>query len=174
MDIRVFTKSSPISDGDFEKFYALMELSFPRCERKSREEFEDMCKASELYTIYSAFENGELIGFFTVWQFDNFRFGDHFAVNPNFRNRGIGAFILKHIQSENELPLIIEVEHPNEEMAKRRLGFYLRNGFYQNPFPYLLPPMQEGDEPLPMIILSYPRILEDDEYKTAKALKLLL
>ena len=49
MQIRVFTKENPISDKHFEEFYALMEVSFPECERKTREEFKNLCKANSLY-----------------------------------------------------------------------------------------------------------------------------
>lgn len=163
MDIKVFSKVSPMSEDEFEQFYSLMEISFPECERKTKKEFLSLCRENELYKIYVAFEGDTLIGFFTVWEFNGFTFGDHFAVLPSFRNRGIGSFILGYIKESSALPLIIEVEHPNEIMAEKRLNFYLRNGFKQNDFDYLLPPMQEGYEPLPMIILSYPHpILEND------------
>ena len=164
MDIRIFGANSPISEKDFEEFYSLMEISFPECERKTKEEFLKLCKANELYKVFAAFEGDTLISFFTVWEFEDFTFGDHFAVLPSYRNRGIGSLILKHIKEISALPLIIEVEYPNEVMAKKRLDFYLRNAFRQNSFDYLLPPMQDSFEPLPMLILSYPDIISENEF----------
>jgi len=164
MDIKIFSNSSPLNQGEFEQFYALMEASFPECERKTKDEFLSLCKVNKLYKVYGAFEENILIGFFTVWEFNSFTFGDHFAVLPSFRNRGIGSLILKHIKENSNLPLIIEVEYPNELMAEKRLNFYLRNDFKQNSFDYLLPPMQEGYEPLPMIILSYPKLISETDF----------
>ncbi len=164
MEIKVFSKNSPLSESEFEQFYALMEVSFPECERKTKEEFLKLCKVNKLYKVYGAFEGDTLVGFFTVWEFNSFTFGDHFTVLPSFRNRGIGSLILKHIKESSTIPLVIEVEYPNEIMSEKRLKFYLRNDFKQNSFDYLLPPMQKGFEPMPMIILSYPRLILEADF----------
>ncbi len=166
--LRIFDIRNPILKNDFEQFYALMKSSFPKEERRSCAEFKALAKSSAYYKIYSLFKEGSLIAFFTVWEFTGFRFGDHFAVAPQIRNSGIGSMLLSQILNESSRPFILEVELPENEMAARRLNFYLRNGFKLNNFPYLLPPMQEGCKPLPMHILSYPEKLSENEFKNVR------
>lgn len=168
LDFRIFDIKNPISKSNFEQFYALMESSFPKEERRSRKGFEELIKCSENYKIYCLFKGSELTSFFTVWEFEDFRFGDHFAVSPQMRNSGIGTFFLQKLLSQSSLPFILEAELPEEEMAVRRLNFYERNGFKKNDFPYMLPAMQEGCEAIAMNILSFPEKLSQSEFNRIK------
>jgi hypothetical protein len=49
----------------------------------------------------------------------------------------------------------LEVEIPEEEMAKRRINFYQRQGFSLWEKPYQQPPYKTGDNYLPMLIMAY-------------------
>ena len=49
---------------------------------------------------------------------------------PSYRNSGIGAQVLKTLHQESDLPIVGEAEPPVSEMQKRRIAFYLRNGFH--------------------------------------------
>ena len=49
----------------------------------------------------------------------------------------------------------MEVEIPEEEMAKRRINFYQRQGFSLWEKPYQQPPYKAGDNYLPMLIMAY-------------------
>jgi hypothetical protein len=49
----------------------------------------------------------------------------------------------------------LEVEIPEEEMAKRRINFYQRQGFSLWEKPYQQPPYKAGDNYLPMLIMAY-------------------
>lgn len=164
MTLRIFDINNPISDSVFSDFFALMESAFPKEERRTRKAFYELCKSCPYYKIYSLFSGESLIAFFTVWEFSTFRFGDHFAVIGKARNGGIGSRLLSQILAESELPFILEVEPAENEIAGRRINFYLRNGFVKNDFPYLLPPMQEGCKAIPMHILSYPKALSLCEF----------
>lgn len=167
LELKIFSVQNPISQKDFDSFYSIMERSFPKEEMRTYDGFKDLCLNSH-YKIISLFKDNEMIGFFTVWEFESFRFGDHFAVDPEKRGAKIGSSLLKFVLEESSLPLIIEVEFPENEIAQRRLNFYLRNGFIENSFKYLLPPMQEGCSPLPMIILSYPIALDSNDFEGAR------
>ena len=167
-EFRIFDLKNPLSPELFEDFYSIMEGSFPKEERRSRQGFLELISSCEKYRIFSLLEGGRLIAFFTIWDFSDFSFGDHFAVLESIRNKGIGAKLLEKVFSLSKLPFVLEAELPDTKIAEHRLNFYGRNGFKINEFPYLLPPMQEGCEAVPMRILSYPESLSESEFNSIK------
>ena len=168
LEFKAFDLKNPITSALFEDFYDIMVSSFPKGERRTREGFLSLVEGSEKYRIYELLDGEKLVAFFSVWEFESFAFGDHFAVSERLRNKGIGAELLKKILSDCRLPFILEAELPDCEIARRRQGFYTRNGFKINHFSYLLPPMQEGCKAIPMHILSYPEPQSESEFKNIK------
>ena len=75
------------------------------------------------------FDDDLPIGFITYWDFDRFYYVEHFATNPALRNGGYGKRTLEHLCEHLKYPIVLEVERPVEEMAKRRINFYQRHGF---------------------------------------------
>ena len=63
-----------------------------------------------------------------------------------------------------------EVELPETEMARRRIGFYQRGGFVLNPYPYVQPPISAGRNPLPLAIMSAPRAIGPEEFEEFRRL----
>lgn len=166
---KIFTIKNQITDKDFEDFHSIMCLSFPEEERRSREGFLRLCRECEYYKIISVFEDDVLIAFLTVWEFDSFIFGDHFAVHPDKRGYKLGSKLLNVFLESIELPFIIEVELPENEICKRRIEFYKRNGLCLCDFDYILPPLQEGFDGVPMKIMSYPSPLSQSDFEPFKA-----
>ena len=39
-------------------------------------------------------------------------------------------------------------------MAKRRIAFYERNGFFLNKYDYIQPPMSKGKNPVPLLVMT--------------------
>ncbi|MMZ64037.1 hypothetical protein D1872_263320 [compost metagenome] len=68
-------------------------------------------------------------------------------------------------EREAEGPIILEVEPPEEEMARRRIGFYERLGFCLNAFDYVQPPLRQNAEELKLLIMSYPSPLTLQQFK---------
>ena len=83
-----------------------------------------------------------------------FTYGEHFAVSPKWRNGGVGARILKEVMETVPGMFCLEVELPKDELSKRRIRFYERNGFFLNPYPYVQPPLSDGQEELPLQIMT--------------------
>ena len=50
--------------------------------------------------------------------------------------------------------LLLEVELPEEELSRRRIGFYERCGFTLHPYEYLQPPYHAEGEPFPLRIMT--------------------
>ena len=55
-------------------------------------------------------------------------------------------------------------ELPENELARRRIGFYSRNGFKLNNYPYIQPPMSAGKNPVPLLIMTTGGVLAESEF----------
>lgn len=89
------------------------------------------------------------------WDFDDFVFFEHFAVDPACRSGGIGGQMLDALLARAHKPACLEAELPETEMAARRIGFYERHGFTVNAdYPYFQPALVPGGSPLPMHLLT--------------------
>lgn len=151
--------------GDFAAIFDAMQASFPheemRDERAALAVFDDPA-----YTVYHLVTDGARVGFLTVWMLDGFVFGEHFVIYKTYRNRGLGGLAIDAATSRFGR-MILEAEHPTTDIAARRLGFYRRHGFFVNPQPYLQPSYHEGEDDVPLALLSYPAPLTDIEFDRA-------
>ena len=96
-EFKAFDLKNPISSELFRDFYDIMVSSFPKEERRTREEFLKLTEKCEKYKIYALLDSEKLVAFLTVWEFKTFAFIDHFAVSPSLRNKGIGADFLSKV-----------------------------------------------------------------------------
>ena len=143
----------------FDEVYKQMEDSFPVCERRSYKEAKAVLNNKD-YTLYHIEESCKRIGFISVWQLEGFTFVEHFAIYSQFRNLGYGAKAIG-LAKECWQTLVLEAEPPTCEIASRRLAFYERNGFLQNPFKYKQPAYREGEEDVELVVMSCPSLLND-------------
>ena len=89
------------------------------------------------------------------WDFDDFVFFEHFAVDPACRSGGIGGQMLDALLARFDKPACLEAELPETELAARRIGFYERHGFTVNAdYSYFQPALAPGGSPLPMHLLT--------------------
>ena len=153
--------------SDFDQVFAIMEQSFPQNERRPYAEQRALLDRAD-YRLYGFQENNAVIAFAAVYQFDAFLFVEHLAVTPSHRNRGLGALLLKELRVVLKNHICLEVEPAETEMAKRRIGFYQRNGFYLCPFPYVQPAISKGNTLVPLKIMSTKGILDEYEFEEIK------
>ena len=150
--------------------YSLMEKSFPTDERRPYEKQKALL-SEPMYSIYGVKpDSGGVTAFITVWQFEHFAYVEHFAVDPDCRGSGIGSAVLRELVSELSCTVCLEVELPENDIAKRRIAFYERNGFVTNSYPYIQPPYAEEQSPLPLIIMTSGRTVSEDEFEVMKGL----
>ena len=57
---------------------------------------------------------------------------------------------------------------PENEMAVRRIGFYKRNGFFLNEYPYLQPAISKGGNEVPLLIMTYGRNITKEEFEALR------
>ena len=152
----------------FDKVYAIMEEAFPPCEIRTKEGQRALLEKPE-YRLHTYPDgNGEPAAFLTAWEFEKFRFIEHLAVGKSLRGGGWGSRSVADYVKGDPRPVILEVEPPETEMAKRRIGFYERLGFILNEYPYEQPPMQEATGWCPLFLMSYPSALGEREFQACK------
>ena len=156
---------------DFDLIYSEMEKNFIPDEIRNRTDALEVFSDS-LYTVYHAEMDGERVGFITVWELSEFAFAEHFVTYEGFRNKGYGKSALLAL-GEIYKNIVLEVEHPNTDMQRRRLAFYKRCGFSENPEPYMQPSYNKDSREVPLIIMSYPKRLENFE-KTVREIKTIV
>lgn len=152
-----------LSAAEFEEIFSLLSRSFPEEEYRDREGQRALFRKSP-YRVIGYEEEGVLLGILAVWELESVRFVEHLAVAPEARNRGIGRKLLTWYLQQEDRPMVLEVEYPENDLARRRIGFYQRLGCHLNEFPYLQMPLREGDEPLPLYIMSYPDPVSREEF----------
>ena len=90
---------------------------------------------------------------------------EHFAVDPKLRNSGTGSGMLQELVKLSKKPVCLEVELPDAELARRRIGFYERNGFVFNDYSYMQPPISKGKSPVPLRIMTYGKAVSQEEFE---------
>lgn len=156
-------------ENEFDQIFAIMESSFPPDERRTYDAQRALLDNPK-YTIYVLPDspNRNIKAFITVWHFEDFAYIEHFAVNPAFRNEGLGSNILHEINDLLMCQLCLEVELPETDYAKRRIAFYKRNGFFVNDYPYIQPPYSKDKKPLPLIIMTSNEGISKDRFTMMK------
>jgi ribosomal protein S18 acetylase RimI-like enzyme len=148
-----FYRITDVSDPLYSRLYNLYSTAFPPAERRSWEGLEHEVIYEKHFYPNALLQNDEFVGIFNYWTFEKFCYLEHFAVNPNLRNQHIGSEAMKIFKEQTKLPIILEVEMPNNPLAGRRIKFYERLGFTVMSHDYAQPPYENGEFLLPVIIM---------------------
>ncbi len=97
----------------------LMTQSFPSEEYRELEELRKYTDTKTHFYNNIIFHNNTPVGLITYWDFGHFYYIEHFAIDPAQRNGGYGKSVLNHLCQLLKHPIVLEVEIPQEEMAKR-------------------------------------------------------
>ena len=60
--------------------------------------------------------------------------------------------------------VILEIDPPTTNIAKRRLGFYERNNYFANPYPHVHPAYHSGFKGYDFVVMSLGKALTDTDY----------
>ncbi|HQB78205.1 MAG TPA: GNAT family N-acetyltransferase [Tenuifilaceae bacterium] len=122
--------SSPICD--------LYISSFPENERRDLNSFNKLLESAPI-CLYEILHNNSFAGFITIWDFPTFLFIEHFAISTTLRGAGIGSKTINIVASNNNKPIVLEVEPPIDDISKKRVEFYNRCGLQLSEEPYIQP-----------------------------------
>ncbi len=149
-----------------EQFIALYESAFPMDER--RPTADELALADKRFELRTIRHEGAYAGFITLWHFDTFVYVEHFATLPELRGHGIGSRTLQMLRHESAQPIVLEVELPENDTARRRIAFYQRAGFDTMPQPYEQPPYTAERNGLPMCIMTTANDTSDQFFNQIK------
>ena len=150
------------SQSDFSEIYRIMQASFSDDEYRPYDEQLALFEEPEYRIYYMP------AGFLAVWEFESFIYIEHFAVDPALRNSGTGSAMLQELVKQYQKPICLEVEFPEDELTRRRIGFYERNGFVFNEYPYIQPPISKGKSPVPLRIMTYGEAITRETFEAMK------
>lgn len=156
-----------IQQDQFDNLYKLLEESFPPDEYRDYKSQQDLL-SHPLYKVFIYEENQGIGAFFAMWEGNDYIYLEHFAVKKNLRNGGLGSKLLKEFLQQQEKPVVLEIEVPNSGIEKRRAEFYIRNGFNLNEYGYDQPAFSDEKNPVPMVLMSYPNPLQEQEFQIFK------
>ena len=149
-------KKTTSTDCNIENLKNLYISSFPEDERRDFNEVLRLLDDSSPFNIIVATkDDSTFAGFIGYWDFDNFIYIEHFAVEPELRGQKIGEKFLAHMASFSSKPIVLEVELPEEEMSIRRIKFYERNGYIlREEIKYIQPPYSAGKNSLELKLMT--------------------
>lgn len=133
----------------------LMETAFPLQERRNNDKQRENANKNPRFHNNLLLENSTPIGLLTYWNFESFLYVEHFAISSEIRNKGYGQKALVALKNSWEGIIVLEVEEPIDELTRRRINFYQRQGFTLQPHDYQQPPYREGDDWFPMKLMTF-------------------
>ncbi|HOF98263.1 MAG TPA: GNAT family N-acetyltransferase [Paludibacteraceae bacterium] len=162
-----FKRMQSSSDAFFQQFYRLYSSAFPENERRSLQNLEKELNNPNFHA-YVLMNKNSFVGIFNYWNFEKFIYIEHFAIEEKLRSQYLGTEALKSFLEKVNLPVILEVEMPNTDAAKRRIEFYHRHEFVELQNYYLQPPYESGGFPIPMQLMSNDYEFAKNNFETIK------
>lgn len=157
-----------MDDIAFDRVYAIMKASFPNIERRTYAGQKALLDDPHYRLLTETDDEGNIIAFLAAWEFPAFRFVEHIAVDSKTRGGGTGGKLMNAFLAQSPKPVVLEVEPPETELQRRRVGFYERLGFQLNDYAYVQPPLRQGQPDFPLKLMSRPRLLTNDEFETCR------
>lgn len=135
------------------RIYAAYETTFPADERRDEVQFLALLENPDSF-IFAVKNDETHVGYVILWKLKHFYYLEHFEVFEEFRNLKLGSNILTELKDKfGNLVLESEPSHL-DEMAERRINFYLRNGFSIISENYIQPSYGPGKSSMNLFILS--------------------
>lgn len=157
-----------ITIEQFDEVYALFEEAFIPEELRTKEKMKSFFEEGR-FDIYVMEEKGKVLGALIIWEFEDFVYLENFAVDQKQRNHGIGSRLLQEMKSIFPTKtLILEVDEPSDNLSKRRIAFYQRNGYHLTSYDYIQPPLRKDGIPVHLYLMSYPYLISKKEFEAIK------
>ena len=133
----------------------IYELSFPIDERRDTDAVLSLVENEKRFTLEAVCDDNRVVGFISWWNFTDWRYVEHFAIDESLRGRGIGHEVLREFLSRNSTLVVLEVEPPIDVDSCRRVAFYRSLGFVlHNDFTYIQPSYGAGRASIELRLMS--------------------
>jgi len=154
-------------DGEDSAFFAqvdaLYESAFPLHEKRSH-----AAKIRALnhanYQLQAWFDGELFVGMIGMWNFGDYRYIEHLAVNDTLRGQGYGKRMLNQFLEQSP-QTVLEIDPLTTDIARKRLHFYQSLGFQVNHYPHTHPTYHENLADHQLIVLSHPHPIDPQQYQ---------
>ncbi len=155
-------KLVPITEERFDLVFSKMTAAFPYEERRDISDQKE-CLNNNFFKFSEIFDKETVVGFIAFWNFPEFVFIEHIAIDEDKRAGGYGSKTIELVKESYKKPIILEAEAPETEQQIKRIRFYDRLGFKINSYDYEQPSYHGGVD-VPLKILSYPELISQEEF----------
>jgi len=164
-----FYKITSSDDSWYKEFWKIYSMSFPIYEQRNSEQqlyaFENV-----RYNLFCQvdFDKGMLNSFISFWEFDEYVYIEHLAVNERLRGNNIGTTMLEQFKDVIKKTVILEIDPIIDNVSQKRLEFYQKLDFRLNPYEHYHPAYDKNYKPHKLLVLSTERELTPDLYQIFK------
>lgn len=162
-----FQELTPSDKLILKKIKKIYENSFPPDERRLFKNVVSLLNDTRFSLSAIMFEN-EVMGMLSLWDFTSFVYIEHFAISEEFRNNGLGSYVLKKLIQDENRQIVLEVELPEDTLSLKRVKFYERFGFSICHELYTQPPYEQNKASVPMLIMAKHTIAALPEFQNIK------
>jgi len=148
------------ADPAWAEVMAFYRTSFPPAEQRSDKAYAGAL-ADPAFRADAIRCDNTTVGLLFYWLWGDIVYIEHLAVSPALRGQRIGARVLADFCRGRRV--ILEIDPPETDIARRRQRFYERAGFVANPHPYIHPSYGCPEEAHRLVLMSYPSPLTNDE-----------
>lgn len=153
-----------------DHLWSLYKSAFPPAERRTLEQQKRVLE-NPAYHFNPIQREKHEVGFLAWWDLGEFNYVEHFAVDSTMRGKGIGSVVIKTFLEEHDKPVLLEVDPPEDDIAKRRIALYERLGFVLSDISYQQPPYERDGLLIPLRIMTTDDAKRDVLKKRIKILK---
>lgn len=148
------------ADKGWQAALELYSNSFPYKEQRSEADFLQALEDPH-FEADGIWRGDEFIGILYHWRTAAWYYLEHLAISPALRGQNMGSKALSAFCEGKRV--ILEIDPPVDDISIRRLHFYQRLGFIENPQEYIHPSFRHPFEHHKLVLMSYPTTLTNDE-----------
>ena len=149
-----FYRISSSGDKWYKPFKEIYTVSFPIHEQRTEAQ-QQAAFADDHYHLLVLIESDNLLSFIAYWDFSDYVYIEHLAVNPQFRGQEIGSKMLIAFAEKVEKTVLLEIDPLVDDISKKRLRFYKKLGYMVNPYEHFHPAYNPDYLPHQLLLLSH-------------------
>lgn len=149
----------------YDEFYAIYSVSFPPHEQRDRKQ-QEYAFSFDNYYLDCLIEENRFLAFIAYWEFEEYIYIEHLAVNPDYRNEHIGSRALQEMIDNKQKKILLEIDPFTTDIARKRYHFYQRLGFVINSYDHRHPPYHKKFPAHELILLSSGQTIDEKSYHT--------
>ncbi|MCD7972016.1 MAG: GNAT family N-acetyltransferase [Candidatus Azobacteroides sp.] len=148
-----FSEIKDMNNEWWNKFIRIYSTSFPVYEQRSIIQ-QETAFMNPRYHLFFTHKEDKIQAFISFWDFDEYIYIEHFAVNQELRGQHIGSETLVAFKEKVGKRILLEIDPVTDEISRKRLSFYEKLNFKVNPYIHLHPPYDPAYPPHELVVLT--------------------